>query len=77
MTEKPPKKGLAEPEVQHRHKDDGATDSEWDAWFKRNGKALNASIRKAREEYARGHYYGVDEVMKRVRTEIKRVAKKD
>ena len=33
-----------------------------DAWIKRNKDALNASIREAREQFALGEYYTLEEV---------------
>lgn len=76
MTKKPPKKGLSEPEVEYRH-DEGLTEAEWDAWGERNKEALQESFRKAREQLARGEGRTLDQVMRRVRATIDRVAKKD
>ncbi|GEM_PF-5205801 len=76
MTKKPPKKGLSESEVEYRH-DEDLTDAEWDAWGERNKEALQESFRKAREQLARGEGRTLDQVMRRVRATIDRVAKKD
>ena len=76
MTKKPPKKGLSESEAEYRH-DEGLTDAEWDAWGERNKEALQESFRKAREQFARGEGRALDQVMRRVRATIDRVAKKD
>jgi hypothetical protein len=76
MTKKPPKKGLSEPEVEYRH-DEGLTEAEWDVWGERNKEALQESFRKAREQLARGEGRTLDQVMRRVRATIDRVAKKD
>ncbi|MEI9992108.1 MAG: hypothetical protein WDM86_18980 [Rhizomicrobium sp.] len=38
-------------------------EAELDAWIERNKDALNASFRKADAEYARGHYYTLEEVL--------------
>ena len=76
MTKKPPKKGLSESEAEYRH-DEGLTDAEWDAWGERNKEALQESFRKAREQFARGEGRTLDQVMRRVRATIDRVAKKD
>jgi hypothetical protein len=61
MTKKPPK-GLSEQDAEYRH-DEGLTEAEWDAWGERNKEALQESFRKAKEQYARGEYYTLDEVM--------------
>jgi hypothetical protein len=74
MTKKPPK-GLSEQEAGYRH-DEGLTEAEWDAWGERNKEALQESFRKAEEQYARGEYYTLDEVMARTKAAIKRAAKK-
>src|ERR1700753_3312212 len=76
MTRKPrkPAKGLAEPEAAYRHPaddNDVPTDA-LDAYLWRNRDAINASIRRGREEYARGEYYTAEEVL----AEIKARAKK-
>jgi hypothetical protein len=71
MTKKPPRKGLSESEAEYRH-DEGLTDAEWDAWGERNKEALQASFDKAREDYARGHYYTLDEVMAHIKARAKR-----
>jgi hypothetical protein len=73
-----PKKGLEEPEAAYlREEEEGTlTDAEWEAWYKRNGEALQASFKRADEEYERGEYYTIEEVMARVYDTIKRVAKK-
>jgi hypothetical protein len=76
MTKKPPKKGLSESESEYRHEDTGLTEAEWDAWGERNKEALQASFDKAREEYARGEYYTLDEVKRRIKAKIDRAAKK-
>ena len=44
-----------------------AEEAELDAWIERNKDALKTSIRKADEEYARGHYYTLEEVMAEIR----------
>jgi predicted transcriptional regulator len=76
MMKKPrkPAKGLAEPEAAYRHPADGGyvPEDALDAYLWRNRDAINASIRKSNEEYARGHYYTAEEVM----AEIKARAKK-
>ena len=77
MTKKPPKKGLSESEAEYRHEDAGLTEAEWDAWGERNKEALQESFRKAREQLARGEGHTLDQVMRRVRATIDRVAKKD
>jgi hypothetical protein len=78
MTKKPPKPGMEESEAEYKPRDeDYVPEDEFDAFLWRNRRALNASARKAREEYARGEYYTLDEVMARVRANIERVAKKD
>ncbi|MEI9929354.1 MAG: hypothetical protein WDM89_01975 [Rhizomicrobium sp.] len=71
MAKKPTNKGLSEPDVEYRH-DEGLTEAEWDAWGERNKDALQASFDKAREDYARGHYYTLDEVMAHIRARAKR-----
>jgi len=76
MTKKPPKKGMSESEAEYRH-DEGLTEAEWDAWGERNKEALQESFRKAREQLARGEGRTLDQVMRRVRATIDRVAKKD
>ena len=76
MTKKPPKKGLSESEAEYRH-DEGLTEAEWDAWGERNKEALQESFRKARAQLARGEGRTLDQVMRRVRATIDRVAKKD
>jgi hypothetical protein len=76
MTKKPPKPGMEESEAPYKPQDDDGvefSDAYWDAWFKRNAKALNSSIRKARK----GKSHPVDEVMARVMANIDRVAEKD
>ncbi len=40
-----------------------AEEAEMDAFLFRNRDEINASIRKAREEFARGDFYTLDEVM--------------
>lgn len=77
MTKKPrkPRRGLAEPEADFRHEGEDENfvpEGGWDAYLWRNRHAINESIRKGREEYARGHYYTMEEVM----AEIKARAKK-
>ena len=37
-------------------------EAQLDAWLLRNKDALNASIRKAREEFANGQFYTAEEV---------------
>ncbi len=71
---KPPK-GLSEPEAAYRHEGEEAGMPS-DAWIARNKDALNASIREAQAQIARGEYYTLEETMARVRATIKRVAKK-
>jgi antitoxin ParD1/3/4 len=44
-------------------RDPVADEAAVDAWVKRNKGALNESIRQADEEFARGEYYTLDEVM--------------
>ena len=76
MSDKPRKPGMEESEAQYKPEDDDTvefTDAYWDAWFERNGEALNASIREARK----GPFHPIEEVMARVRATIDRVAKKD
>ena len=76
MTKKPPRKGLSESEAEYRH-GEGLSEAEWDAWGERNKEALQESFRKAREQFARGEGRTLDQVMRRVRATIDRVAKKD
>jgi hypothetical protein len=76
MTKKPPEKGLSEPEAEYR-RDEGLTEAEWDAWGERNKEALNASIRKAREQIARGEGYTLEEAVARAKAAIERAAKND
>ena len=69
---KPPK-GLSEPETAYRQaKDEGLTQAEWDAWGARNKEALQASFRRAEEEYKRGHYHTLEEVMAELKAQAKR-----
>ena len=75
MTKKPPRKGLSESEAEYRH-DEGLTDAEWDVWFERNKEALQQSFRKAREEYERGEYYTLEEVMAELEERAKRRQKR-
>jgi hypothetical protein len=44
-------------------RDPVADEAALDAWIERNKDALNASIRKADEEFAHGKYFTLDEVM--------------
>lgn len=84
MSDKPRKPGLEEPEAQYKPQDGDEelgdypefSEAELDAWFERNHKALNASLREAEEQFARGEYYTIDEVMERLDAVIERVAKK-
>jgi hypothetical protein len=82
MSDKPRKPGLEEPEAQYEQQDEELgechefSEAYWDAWFERNHKALNASIRKAEEQFARGEYYTMDQVWERMMAVIERVAKK-
>jgi hypothetical protein len=39
-----------------------AEEAEMDAWLLRNKDALNASIRKSREQFARGEFYTQEQV---------------
>jgi hypothetical protein len=74
-----PKEGLAEPEAAYRQEgedDNYVPKDEMDAYLWRNRHAINQSCDRADEEYARGHYYTIEEVMAHVRASIKRVAKK-
>ncbi|MEJ0025861.1 MAG: hypothetical protein WDN01_07530 [Rhizomicrobium sp.] len=41
--------------------------AELDAWIERNKDALNASIRRAREDFARGESYTLEDVMAEIR----------
>ncbi len=41
--------------------------AELDAWIDRNKDALNASIRRAREDFARGESYTLEDVMAEIR----------
>ena len=74
MTKKP-RKGLSEQDAEYRH-DEGLTEAEWDTWGERNKEALQESFRKAKEQYERGEYYTLDEVMGRAKAAIKRAVKK-
>jgi len=76
MASKAPKKGMKESDVEYRHEERGLSEAEWDAWSERNKDALQASFDKARADYARGHYFTLEETMARVKATIKRVAKK-
>lgn len=81
MTGKPrkPKKGLAEPEAVYRHEGEDENfvpEGGWDAYLWRNRHAINESIREGREQFARGEYYTIEEVMAHVRATIKARAKK-
>jgi predicted transcriptional regulator len=79
MSDKPRKPGLEESEAQYKPEDDDAvefTDAYLDAWFERNAEALNASLDEAEAQIERGEWYTLEEVMARVRAEIKLVAKK-
>jgi hypothetical protein len=67
-----PKTGLSESDAEYRHEDQGLTEAEWDAWGERNKEALQASFDKAREDYARGHYHTLDEVMAELKARAKR-----
>ena len=77
MSDKPRKPGLEESEAPYKPEEEYVPEDEFDAYLWRNRHAINASARKAREEYARGEYHTIDEVMARVMAEIDRVAKKD
>jgi hypothetical protein len=60
---KPDPDGFADDDVPFR----APTEEEWaelDAWEERNKDALNASIRRAREEYARGEFVTHEEVLR-------------
>ncbi|MBV9991834.1 MAG: hypothetical protein JOZ72_11130 [Alphaproteobacteria bacterium] len=82
MTGKPPrepKKGMAEPEAAYRHEADDENfvpEGGWDAYLYRNRHAINESCDRADEEYARGNYYTIEEVMAHIRATIKARAKK-
>ncbi len=48
-----------------------AEEAEMDAFLFRNREAINASIRRARENFARGESFTLDEVMARVRKQLR------
>jgi hypothetical protein len=51
--------------------------AEIDAWLERNKDALNESIRKSREQFARGEYHTTDEVKAMLAADRLRRARKD
>ena len=66
MTKKPTQPGMEESEAPYKPQDgfeDYVPEDELDAFLWRNRHAINASARKAREEYARGQYHTIEEVM--------------
>jgi len=72
MAPKVSKKGMRESDVEYRHEDRGSSEAEWDAWGERNKDALQASFDKARADYARGHYFTLEEVMAEIKAQAKR-----
>ncbi len=78
MTTKPTKPGMEESERQYKAEDDDAfTEAHMESWLERNADALNASIREAREQLARGEGYTLEETMARVKDAIRRAVQKN
>ena len=69
---------MAEPEAAYRHEGEGVDyenfvpEGGWDAYLWRNRDAINESIRKSEEEYARGHFYTLEEVMAEIKARARR-----
>ncbi|HEY1630975.1 MAG TPA: hypothetical protein VGF56_06645 [Rhizomicrobium sp.] len=58
--------GFQETDEDIELRDTPPTEAEWealDAWIFRNKDALNASIQRSREQFARGEYHSMEEVM--------------
>jgi hypothetical protein len=66
-TAKPPKALYTEEDLAPR--DHAADEAALDAWLRRNKDAINASADKAREEFERGHYYTLDQVIADVKAQ--------
>ena len=75
MTRKPDdekNKGLEEPEAAYRQDTETyVPEDELDAFLWRNRHAIAESCRKGLEDYKRGHYYTIEEVMAELRERAK------
>jgi len=66
--------GFQETDEDLELRDTPPTEAEWeaiDAWIYRNRHALNASIRKGREEYARGETLNGEEVFEEILAKLR------
>jgi hypothetical protein len=73
MSPKKPPSEMREPDVEYRQDIAMPTEEEWaeaDRWLERNKDALNESIRRSDEEFARGEYYTHEEVMAHIKALI-------
>ena len=74
MSDKPRKPGLEKSEVPYKSEDDDTvefTDAYWDAWFERNGEALDASCDEAEAQIERGEWFTLEEVMANLEAQAK------
>jgi hypothetical protein len=75
MSDKPRKPGMEEFEAPYKPEDADAvefTDAYWDAWFERNGEALDASCDEAEAQIERGEWFTLEEVMAELEAQAKR-----